>query len=143
MNGFAGACRIDPEPSRRLAVLLGVGHGGALLLAATGLTGLLRVSCLAGILCAAAWSWWRHFGPDRIVHAEPLEAERWRVRCADGWEGEARLLPSSLVTPALMVLNFHFPGVWQPWRRRRSLCLLSDSLDRDSARRLRVFLRFQ
>ncbi len=34
MNGFAGACRIDPEPSRRLAVLLGVGYGGALLLAA-------------------------------------------------------------------------------------------------------------
>ncbi|MGB2942345.1 MAG: protein YgfX [Candidatus Macondimonas sp.] len=143
MNGFAGACRIDPEPSRRLAVLLGIGYGGALLLAATGLTGLLRALCLAGILCSAAWTCWRHFGPGRIVHAEQLEAERWQLRRADGWEGEARLLPSSLVTPALMVLNFRFPGVWQPWRRGQSLCLLPDSLDRDSARRLRVFLRFQ
>jgi len=143
LNGFAGACRIDPEPSRRLAVLLVVGYGGAILLAATGLTGLLRPLCLAGILCSAAWTFWRHFGPARIVHAERLESEGWQVRRADGWEGEARLLPSSLVTPALMVLNFRFPGAWLPWRRGQSLCLLPDSLDRDSARRLRVFLRFQ
>ena len=122
--------------------MLIAGYCGVGLLAGTGLTGPLRLLCLTAILCSAAWTGWRHFGPGRIVHAERLADGNWQLRRADGWEGEARLLPSSVVASRLMILNFRFAGAVLPWRRGQSLCLLPDSLDRDTARRLRVLLRF-
>lgn len=91
---------------------------------------------------SAGWTAWRHFGPGRILRAEFISDDRWRICLASGWTGEAALLPTSLVVPGMMVLNFRLADRSLLRCRHRSVCLLPDSLSRDGARRLRVFLRF-
>jgi hypothetical protein len=64
------------------------------------------------------------------------EQDIWTLTLASGRQVEARLLPDSLVTVSLLVLNFRL-GSW----RRASLVLPGDSLPPDLQRRLRVRLR--
>jgi toxin CptA len=60
----------------------------------------------------------------------------WTLELQDGTRIEAQLLPSSFVSQGLVVLNFRC-GRW----RICNLVLLSDALDADILRRLRVRLR--
>jgi len=60
----------------------------------------------------------------------------WILTLVSGQQIEARLLPSTFVTPGLSVLNLRC-GRW----RSRAMVLLPDSLDPDLLRRLRVRLR--
>lgn len=141
MNAFAKACRVTPDPSRRLLTLLLGAYGaiGLLLILSSSASWHALLLAWAG---SAAATYWHHFGPGRIVCVEFVEENRWRLDLANGWSGEAVLLPTSLVIPGLMVLNFRLCKCPLLCWRYRSLCLLNDSLGHDSARRLRVFLRF-
>lgn len=60
---------------------------------------------------------------------------RWTLSRADGLSGDAELLPSSIVHPSVLVLNFR-------WKRgqRQTRILLGDELPEESLRRLRARL---
>jgi toxin CptA len=66
------------------------------------------------------------------------QSPEWVLTLKNGERLQARLLPDSFVKPWLLVLNY------KPLRggRVRSLVLLPDSLDRETARQLRIYLRF-
>jgi len=87
-------------------------------------------------------TFWSHFGPGRIVCADFIAEDRWRIRFANGRQAEALLRPASVVARGFMVLNFRLAERRLFQRRSHSVCLLPDSLDAETARRLRVFLRF-
>ncbi|NCU00796.1 protein YgfX [Candidatus Macondimonas diazotrophica] len=142
MNAFARACRVEPDRSRVLAALLMSAYGMVLLLVVLYSREYWRLVLLIVWASSAGWTAWRHFGPGRILRAEFIDQDRWRIRLASGWSGEAALLPTSLVVPGLTVLNFRLADRSPLRWRHRSICLLPDSLSRDGTRRLRVFLRF-
>lgn len=134
--------RIRPGSSRILALFLLAAHGAALAvvfaipldwywriwLAAAVLGGLVY-SLAARVLFLVPWACreatWRSDGT-------------WILVLVSGGQIEPRLLPSSYVTQRLLVLNFRC-GRW----RSRSMVLLSDALDSDLLRRLRVRLRLR
>ena len=60
----------------------------------------------------------------------------WILTLVSGQQIETRLLPSTFVTPRLVLLNFR-RGRW----RSRTMVLPPDTLDADLLRRLRVRLR--
>ena len=142
MNAFARACRVEPERSRLLAALLIGGYGAALVAVVAWSPPTWRTPFLLIWLWSAAMTFLSHFGPGRIVFAEFIAEDRWRIRFADGRQAEAVLRPTSVVMPGFMVLNFRLAERRLFRRRHRAVCLLPDSLDAEVARRLRVFLRF-
>lgn len=142
MNAFARACHLAPERSRLLAALLICGYGGALAAVIAWSLPVWRTPFLLVWLLSAAATSWTHFGPGRVIFAEYLAEDRWRIRLASGWQAEALLLPASVVVRGFMVLNFRLAERSGLRRRYRAVCLLPDSLDAEAARRLRVFLRF-
>ena len=125
----------------------------------------LAAILLVGHMSAAALLWWLDFSPfwkivawslllASLVHEERMA---WRIggntvlalRIArdgalhlhirkDGWR-EGELLGSSYVSSFLTVINVRLPGE----RRMRSVVLLSDSIQGDDYRRLRVWLRWR
>ena len=133
---------IRPGVSRRLAIYLVLVHGLALgvvwLLPLAALwrllIGLMVLLSLALGLGGPVWHRWPWDLAQAIWHADG----RWTLTLAAGREVEGRLLGSSYVSPALVVLNFR-SGRW----RNRSLVLLPDNLDPDLLRRLRVRLRLE
>lgn len=64
------------------------------------------------------------------------EGTDWVIEFKNGYRYETQLLPSSFVSPWLVVLNFECTDE-QP---RRSVTLFRDALDDESFRRLRVRL---
>jgi toxin CptA len=74
--------------------------------------------------------------PWSVVEATWQPDGAWVLTLASGREVPARLLPSSYVSPALVVLNFRVA-----WWLVRSLVLPRDALDPDRHRRLRARLR--
>ena len=63
----------------------------------------------------------------------------WKLTLASGESLDARLLPDSVVTLPLIVLNFKTNSRW----RSRSLVLSSDAVDADLLRKLRVRLKLE
>lgn len=63
----------------------------------------------------------------------------WKLTLASGENLDARLLPDSVVTQPLIVLNFKTGSRW----RSRSLVLPSDAVDSDLLRKLRVRLKLE
>ncbi len=132
---------LELGPSRWLAALLVVAHGGAL--------GLL-------VLLPLAW-WWRIFLAGALLLSLGLTLNRhalrrgeraitrlvwdsddtWLLIHADGKEQRAQLKPGSYVSPWLVLLNFgggRFGG-------QQSVVLLADALDAESLRKLRARLQ--
>jgi len=142
LNAFARACHVAPERSRLLAALLVCGYGVALAAVLAWSPPPWRTPFLLIWLLSAAMTFWSHFGPGRVVGAAFIAEDRWRIRFANGREAEGVLLPASVVARGFMVLNFRLAERRLLQRRSRSVCLLPDSLDAETARRLRVFLRF-
>lgn len=56
---------------------------------------------------------------------------------AGGWQS-VQLRPDSMALPQWVILRYRLPGQ----RRVRSVCILGDSLDADTHRRLRLRLKF-
>jgi toxin CptA len=114
---------------------------------------------LVGSLGGAVGHRWPWAPRQAIWHAEG----HWTLTLGDGRELPARLLATTYVTPALLILNFRLgtgeggasprglaswgraiahPATLLPWSIR-SLVLLPDNLDPDLLRRLRVRLRLE
>lgn len=132
--------RLQPRPSRRLAVFLVLVH---VAVAAVALALPVGWPVRAGLLLAAAGGLVHGLAahvlrwlPWSIAEALWSADGTWILVLASGREVEARLLPSSYVTRALVVLNFRR----ETWRQG-TLVLTADSLDPELLRRLRSRLR--
>lgn len=125
--------RVQPEPSRQLRWLLAVLH----LLA---LAALLQADLAwswqgagVGLLSASLWSGLRTPTPPTLR----AQADgRLLILRGDAWQ-PVQLSPSSIALPWLIVLR------WREGRRHHALALPADSLDPDTHRRLRLWLRWK
>lgn len=130
---------IRPGVSRRLALLVLVVHGLTLAtvpflpLALSGRAG-LALALLSGCALSLGGAVW-HRWPWSLREAVWWPDGAWSLIQGDGRERDGRLLGSTYVSPALVVLNFRC-GRW----RTASLVLLPDNLEPDLLRRLRVRL---
>ncbi|MBK8638372.1 MAG: hypothetical protein IPN92_08815 [Chromatiaceae bacterium] len=133
---------IRPGVSRRLALWVLIAHGLTLAtvlflpLALSGRAG-LALAVLLGCALSLGGAVW-HFWPWSLREAVWWPDGAWSLIQGDGRERDGRLLGSTYVSPALVVLNFRC-GRW----RTASLVLLPDNLEADLLRRLRVRLRLE
>ncbi len=132
--------QVELSPSRYLALILIAAHGAAAAVP------LLLLPLWAGALVASLLSlnlyhsllrdaWWRLAHSCAGLVLEDAQAEIVR---RDGACQPCRILPGSLVTPWLTVLNLLPEGA----RYACSVIILPDSLDAESFRRLRVWLKW-
>ncbi|MBP9605129.1 MAG: hypothetical protein KBE53_13760 [Chromatiaceae bacterium] len=130
---------IRPGVSRRLAIMVLVVHGLTLVvvtllpLALSGRAG-LALAVLLGLALNLGGSVW-HLWPWSLRAAVWRPDGTWSLIQGDGRERDGRLLGSTYVSPALVVLNFRCDR----WRTA-SLDLLPDNLEPDLLRRMRVRL---
>ncbi len=136
------ALLIRPVASRRLALFLLTLHG--LVLAAVPMLplpwfwrALLVLALVLGLVLGLGGAVW-HLWPWSLRQAIWQPDGTWFLTLGNGRELEGRLLGSTYVSPALVVLNFRC-GSW----RTRSLVLLPDNLEPDLLRRSRVRLRLE
>lgn len=139
MNPFGDPLDLYPRRSRRLALLILLLHAvAATMVLIAGIRFPLLVLLLAAIVLSAVWYWrrQRHGTADEVIRLSHRADGTWRWECADGTVGIGKVSASSIVTSRLLIL--HLRGSNQP---RRTLFLLSDSLDPHAHRRLRARLR--
>jgi len=129
------------QPSRYLAIMLIAAHGATLaalfpldfpIWAKTALAILVLLN-LGYHLRREAWL----SAPSAIL-ALTLEGDRVVLTTRDGEQLTGQILRDSLVTPYLTVLNVLPQGA----RMARSVIILPDSLDTESFRQLRVWLKW-
>lgn len=132
--------RLSLLPSAYLAALLTAMHGLALVALAVVLpawaaiaTGGLILASLAYYLLRDAWL---RLGTSCVGLA--TDAEGVEIILRDGRRLPGVILNDSLVTPALVVLNVRPQGA----RGIRSVLILPDSVDAESFRQLRVWLKW-
>jgi len=133
----ATTLRIEPGYSRLIAVVVVLGHVGAVTLLVT----LPFAWWLLLVVLAVVVSLWRSW-PAYVAHRRaPAYVVTWEgdgrwIWCDAGREPvPCRLVSPTFVHPRLVVLNLAFDGT------RRSVVLVSDNVDPDLLRRLRVRLR--
>ncbi len=132
---------LELGPSRWLAILLVIAHGGALaLFTVLPLAWWWRIF-LAGALLLSLWlTLNRHAlrrGERAITRLVWDSDDTWLLIHADGKEQRAQLKPGSYVSPRLVILNFD--GGRFGWQQ--SVVLLADALDAESLRKLRARLQ--
>ncbi len=135
--GVTGAAqyRFDFRPSRLLGLALLLTHGLAMLsIIVLPLPFLMRAVLLL-VPAANLWHVYRKVGGGAV--GLRIESDRIVVLDARSGEVSGKLLPDSLVTPYLAVLQIHTEG------KPRSVLVMPDSLDAQSFRRLRILLRWQ
>ena len=143
---FAAPLQLDPRPSRRLAVLALIVYGGALAAMASLA---LPWWAVAGITSAVLMAF-VHFLREHVLRAGPRAVLKllwdrdgqWTLVTAQGVM-EVALISPGAVYPELVILRFRrVPGAPRG-RRRTTVLLLSDSLDRRTFRRLRMRLEME
>jgi toxin CptA len=139
-HGERPPLHLRPGGSKGLAAFLLLTHGAAtvavLLLP---LPWFGRAALAAAVAVGLVYAVWAH-----LLRALPWSVREalwdpdgtWTLTLGSGRRLEARLSPSTFVSPFLVVLNFR-RGRW----RRCALLLPADALDLDLLRRLRVRLR--
>jgi toxin CptA len=133
---------MELRPSRQLALVLGCAHLAAMLvLLLLPLALWLQATGALLLLLSAAYTmrghaWRRGRGAVTALHFS--DREQLRVRMYDGAWHAGRVLGSSTVGIRLTVLNIALDGSRLPLH----IVLLSDSLDAEDFRRLRVWLRW-
>lgn len=131
---------IRPRPSRRLAALLTLVHGGGLLIVlALPIPWPARAALAALVLAGLAHGTLTHLWPRLpwgVREALWQPDGTWLVTFASGRQREARLAPETFVTVGLLVLDLRCGRL-----RRCRLALFADSLDPEQHRRLRARLR--
>jgi toxin CptA len=129
------------RPSRYLAALLFAAHGATLAVLFLLPLPLWTIAALAMlILFSMAYHVWRDAwlaAPSSAV-ALKLEDEHAVLTTRAGRQVEGTVLGDSFVTPYLTVLNVLPDGA----RMARSIVILPDSLDAESFRQLRVWLKW-
>lgn len=132
--------QVEILPSQQLALLFAMGHGGALFALLT--TFSVRIDLLlAPVMLFSLYyfllrdAWLRL--PDSCVGLQSGPGEMVLVR-RDGIRMPCSILGSSLVTPWLTVLNLLPQGA----RLARGIVLLPGSMEGESYRRLRIWLKW-
>lgn len=138
---YAAPLYLKRHPSRPLGIFLTVTHGGGLLLLLwLALPGGL-MGCLSLGICVSLHQSLRGqalLSSSRAIIEVSWDGEGvWRLRQRNGREWIGKLLPGYFVGPRLVLLSF----VQRPWWRRASVVFLSDNIEAESLRRLRVRLR--
>ena len=139
MNPFATTLRISPVFSRNLFLsLIAVSIVAMIVIVSLPLNFLIKIcTCLVvlfWLMIAMKEHCW-HL--DRAINTAILRTDdSWLVLTAGDEPIKVDLLPGCLVQPWLTVLQFRLPD-----RRRKSLILLQDNMDKDTFRRLRVRLK--
>lgn len=127
---------LEPRPSRRLLRALQLSHlASALLLWLLPIHFLWSVAALPVLLCS--YSHYRRSCLSLVRIARESDGS-WLWHCDDGSVVPVRLLPDTVLTPWLVLLNVREVG-----GRRHSLPLLGDSLPPEQFRALRVALRVE
>jgi len=133
--------RLRPRPSRILATMLFLLHGGGLLvIQPLTLPVWIKLLLSGAVLGSLVQNFIGHVSrrfPWSIVGLVWENSGDWELTRRDGKKETACLLPSSFVQPSLIVLNFRIEGSW----RRPSVVLFRDAEDADTLRRLRVRMR--
>jgi hypothetical protein len=133
--------RLYPRRSRILALLLLATHGAAASVAvAVPVAAMLRWLLLSLIGMSLAYQVWVHVlarAPWSLLGATWAE-DGWRLDFRNGRTDPALLLPSTLVTRGLVILNFRVGRL-----RYHSLLLTAGSVGSESLRRLRARLRLE
>jgi len=140
-SSAARSLTIHPGPSRLLALYLLVTHVAASLVVLLVdwphwvETALLASIALSLIHCLSSHVYrvWANAVQSALWDADGL----WWLRNGSDQRVRAKLLPDSYVTLNLVILNF------KTGRRRRSLILTRDSVDKETLRILRVRLRLE
>ncbi len=132
--------QIDLSPSRYLTLILMGAHGAAIIVLllvlpwwASAATALMLLLGLRHYLMRDAWLRLPHSCTGLV-----MEEEGAAILLRSGIQQPCRILPGSLVTPLLTLLNV----LPQDARFARSVVILPDSLDAESFRQLRVWLKW-
>jgi toxin CptA len=134
--------RIAIGPSPILAAVLAVAHFAALavtLIVTLPVWARLLISTM--IIASGAWSILSaalQRSRSAIVELEAGEGGRISCRTRDGPWREGQVLASSFISPWLTVLNLRISGAG--WARH--LVILTDNVEKEAFRRLRVLLRW-
>lgn len=136
------AFEVELRSSRRLAGLLGIAHGGVLLLLPTlPVAGWIVVLMSGMLVISASMTITRHAlrrGARAVTALKLANREQLQIRAGDGvWHG-GRLLGSSTVGAAIAVLNIRLDG----GGGTTHVVIFGDGIDADDFRRLRVWLRW-
>ncbi|MGE0558269.1 MAG: protein YgfX [Burkholderiales bacterium] len=130
------------RPSRRLVLLLGAAHAGVLLLLPVLPLAPWTQAVLGALLLFSAMDAIRRHALRRGVHSvvalDFSDREQLRVRTREGHWHAGQVLGSSLVSPALVILNLRLESRFLPVH----VVIPGDSADAEDLRRLRVWLRW-
>ncbi len=132
---YATPLTLHPEPSRRLGAMLLLMHAGAGLWPFLVLPPLAAGVMLGTVLASLYHAWGLHLGRRRITQVVWGAGGEWALETADGAQRTLRLAPLGYVSAYAVILRLRDD------RTSRTLVLLTDSLDAETFRRLRVRLR--
>lgn len=134
---YASPLILKPETSRVFIGLFAIAHLGALaVVLPLNLSWVIKISLLS-LVAVSMFVVLRGKGFSNVNILTWKEGGEWVLELSDGTQYETYLLPSSYVSPWLVVLNFSKAEN----QRGRSVTLFRDALDEESFRRLRVRLR--
>jgi len=133
---YASPLVLKPVASRYFTGLFLTGHLGAMMVVlplsfAAGVKITILIILLVSLLVVM-----RSRGLSSVKTLTWKESGDWVLVLADDTQYETRLMPSSYVSPWLVVLNFDRVAA----SKRRSATLFRDALDQESFRQLRVRL---
>jgi hypothetical protein len=139
---YAAPLRLELGPSRALAAWLIVVHASPLaLLPLLHLPLWLNLAISATVLCGLFDAWRRRVRrghPDAVRTVLWKEAGHCQLILNSGQQRRVSLAAQAFILPWMVVLHFKTPQ-----RRLRYLLVLSDMLDDETFRRLRVRLRIE
>lgn len=132
---YAAPLLLRPGRSGRLLLLSSGAYAGAFaVLFAAPIPPLAAIGASLWLTFWAGRTYWKYFGPSRIVEAVWEESGEWRIRQSSGREVTARLASDTFFHPRMVVLNFRARAV-------PALVLFGGEPDPRTHRRLRVRLR--
>jgi toxin CptA len=140
MNGET--LKVSLGPSSGLTWLLSGGHAAAAVLVWVTLPmwwGLATCAALVASLLLALGRHARRSAAAAVVEVALRQDGRVDLRRRDGAWLQRRLLPSTFVSPVLVILNL----AGERWRLPRAVLVPTDSVAADDHRRLRVWLRWR
>ena len=133
---YASPLILKPETSRVFIGLFAIAHLGALaVVLPLNLSWVIKISLLS-LVAVSMFVVLRGKGFSNVNILTWKEGGEWVLELNDGTQYETCLLPSSYVSPWLVVLNFSKAEN----QRGRSVTLFRDALDEETFRRLRVRL---
>jgi toxin CptA len=138
----AETLKLSLGPSSTLTWLLSGGHAAGAILAWVTLPMWCSLVVCAGLLASLLFALGRHArrsAAAAVVELALGREGRAELRRRDGGRLQERVLPSTFVSPPLVILNL----AGKPWRVPRAVVVPADAVAADDHRRLRVWLRWR